>query len=88
MSSPEAGAPSSELSSKQQQEIAKFIETEQQKAKLQQAIHNFTSICWPKCITKVNDKLGKDEEQCLANCVERYLDCNFQIIKSLEAAKK
>lgn len=33
-----------------QKEISAFLEQEQGKARMQSSIHNFTSMCWDKCV--------------------------------------
>lgn len=50
------------------------------------AVHNLTDICWTKCVTGSirNGKLDKGEESCAKNCVDRFLDANFLVIKQLE----
>lgn len=50
------------------------------------AVHNLTDICWTKCITGAikNKGLDKNEESCAKNCVDRFLDANFLVIKQLE----
>ncbi|CAG8553791.1 6258_t:CDS:2, partial [Scutellospora calospora] len=38
-----------------QKELAKFLEGENAKMRLQQSIHTFTDLCWDKCISKLKD---------------------------------
>lgn len=49
-------------------------------------MHNLTDICWTKCVTSTikSGKLDKSEESCAKNCVDRFLDANFAVIKQLE----
>ncbi|KAI5952487.1 TIM8 [Candida jiufengensis] len=68
-------------------QIMKFIESEQQKSKVQSSIHNFTDMCFKKCnanksITSPN--LDLQEEQCLVNCLNRYLDLNIKVVEALQ----
>lgn len=53
------------------------------------AIHSLTDICWKKCATGPvrNGKLDKGEESCTANCVDRFMDANFTVIKHLETLR-
>jgi import inner membrane translocase subunit TIM8 len=53
------------------------------------AIHSLTDICWKKCVTGTirSGKLDKNEESCTANCVDRFMDANFTVIKHLEAMR-
>ncbi|CAG8748004.1 21887_t:CDS:1, partial [Racocetra persica] len=48
-----------------QKELAKFLEGENAKMRLQQSIHTFTDLCWDKCITKIGNKIDRGEETCL-----------------------
>ncbi|KAL3427101.1 mitochondrial import inner membrane translocase subunit Tim8 [Phlyctema vagabunda] len=79
----------SKLSAKDKQELQQFIVNESQKARIQQSVHNLTDICWKKCVTGTirSGKLDKSEETCAANCVDRFLDANFTVIKHLEAMR-
>ena len=65
------------------QEPQKLIRVVTNKTK---AVHNLTDICWTKCITgAIKSKgLDKNEESCAKNCVDRFLDANFLVIKQLE----
>ncbi|KAL5533686.1 hypothetical protein ACEPAG_146 [Sanghuangporus baumii] len=72
-----------------QKEIATFIEKEQAGARVQAAVHNFTSTCWDKCITGTpSTRFSRSEETCLANCVERFLDTSIFLVKSLERQRE
>ncbi|KAG0648473.1 import inner membrane translocase subunit TIM8 [Hyphodiscus hymeniophilus] len=53
------------------------------------AVHNLTDICWKKCVTGSirSGKLDKGEESCTQNCVDRFLDANFTVIKHLDAMR-
>ncbi|KFY22414.1 hypothetical protein V493_06599 [Pseudogymnoascus sp. VKM F-4281 (FW-2241)] len=74
------------LTQRDKQELQQFIQNETQKSKLQQSVHNLTDICWTKCVTGgiKSGKLDKSEETCARNCVDRFLDANFLVIKQLE----
>ncbi|KAK4469806.1 hypothetical protein MN116_007320 [Schistosoma mekongi] len=47
---------------------------ELQKQRFHQLGHQLTSICWDRCVTKLNNSLDSRTESCIANCVERYID--------------
>ncbi|CAH8529560.1 unnamed protein product [Schistosoma rodhaini] len=47
---------------------------ELQKQRFQQLGHQLTSICWDKCVTKLSTSLDSRTEDCIVNCVERYID--------------
>lgn len=51
--------------------------------------HNLTDMCWTKCVagTIKSGALDKNEEPCLKNCVDRFLDANFAIIRKLEGMR-
>ncbi|KAK5008514.1 Mitochondrial import inner membrane translocase subunit tim8, partial [Cryomyces antarcticus] len=76
----------SKLSQKDKQELEQFVVNESQKARIQQSIHSLTDICFRKCITsKISSgKLDRNEEPCMQNCVDRYMDANTTILKHLE----
>ncbi|KAI9476338.1 MAG: Tim10/DDP family zinc finger-domain-containing protein [Benjaminiella poitrasii] len=73
-----------QFSENDQRELGQFLEAEQAKARVQQTVHSLTDTCWDKCISKVNNKLDRSEESCLANCVDRFLDTSMFIVKRLE----
>ena len=52
-------------------------------------MHNLTDICWKKCVTGTirSGKLDRGEESCTQNCVDRFLDANFTVIKHLDAMR-
>jgi hypothetical protein len=41
---------------------------------MQEIYNQITSKCFQKCIGKPGDRLDKEEQKCLAKCVDRYLD--------------
>jgi Tim10/DDP family zinc finger. len=47
--------------------------------------HELTAICWKKCITSTikSGQLDKNEQICLSNCVDRFMDANLATIKHL-----
>jgi import inner membrane translocase subunit TIM8 len=77
-----------DFNQQERDELARFLESENAKARLQQSIHTFTDMCWDKCVTgKMGNKLGSGEESCLSNCVERFLDTSIFIVKRLEESR-
>ncbi|KAI9143600.1 Tim10/DDP family zinc finger-domain-containing protein [Paraphysoderma sedebokerense] len=75
---------SQQIDEKTQAELQKFLEAENAKARVHSQIHQFTEMCWDKCITKINNKTDKNDEACLTNCVERFLDTSIFIVRRLE----
>ncbi|CAH6722695.1 mitochondrial import inner membrane translocase subunit Tim8p [[Candida] jaroonii] len=74
------------LNESERSEILKFIESENAKSKVQMSIHNFTDLCFKKCNknSSMNANLSNDDEQCLKNCVNRFLDLNIKIVQTLQ----
>ncbi|XP_039986087.1 mitochondrial import inner membrane translocase subunit Tim8 B isoform X2 [Xiphias gladius] len=42
-------------------------------------VHNFTDICWDKCVDSPGSKLDYRTETCLVSCVERFIDTTLTI---------
>lgn len=77
------------LDDKSKKEMLGFIEGENSKQKIQMSVHKFTKICFPKCVTNVEtNQLSSNEQECLANCVNRFLDTNIRIINGLQSSVK
>ncbi|CDF91302.1 ZYBA0S10-04258g1_1 [Zygosaccharomyces bailii CLIB 213] len=73
------------LNDSSKKEIATFLEAENSKQKVQMSIHQFTNTCFRECVQPVNNgDLSSQEEQCLSNCVNRFLDTNIRIVKGLQ----
>ncbi|XP_076867997.1 mitochondrial import inner membrane translocase subunit Tim8 B [Brachyhypopomus gauderio] len=60
-------------------ELQRLIAVEQQKAQFQAQVHNFTDVCWDKCVDKPSTKLDSRTETCLVSCVERFIDTTLTI---------
>lgn len=74
------------LNDSSKKEIATFLEAENSKQKVQMSIHQFTNTCFKECIQSTNNNdLSSQEEQCLGNCVNRFLDTNIRIVKGLQS---
>ncbi|CAL9729189.1 mitochondrial import inner membrane translocase subunit Tim8p [Monosporozyma unispora] len=75
----------SKLDDKSKKDMLDFIEGENSKQKIQMAVHKFTKTCFQKCVNNVEaNDLTSNEEQCLANCVNRFLDVNIRVINGLQ----
>lgn len=71
-------------------DILQFIDAENAKSKVQMSIHNFTDMCFKKCNANVpvtSSTLTGPDEQCLANCLNRFLDTNIRVVQALQAQK-
>lgn len=78
------------LDDNSRKEILEFIEAENSKSKVQMSIHNFTDMCFKKCNENrpiTSNALDKTEEQCLSNCLNRFLDTNIKVVQALQGQK-
>lgn len=52
-------------------------------------VHHLTQTCFKKCITSSirSGKLDRGEEACLQNCMDRFMDANFVVLRHLEALR-
>ncbi|ODQ66553.1 mitochondrial import inner membrane translocase subunit TIM8 [Nadsonia fulvescens var. elongata DSM 6958] len=78
------------LDAESRKEIMQWIDSENSKAKVQSSIHNFTDMCWKKCVTKdiTSNMLDTTESNCMTNCLQRFLDTNINVVKLIQAAQK
>ncbi len=52
-----------------------MVRAQEYDASMMQEIYNqITAKCFQKCIGKPGDRLDKEEQKCLAKCIDRYLD--------------
>ncbi|CAD1811150.1 Mitochondrial import inner membrane translocase subunit TIM8 [Candida parapsilosis] len=75
------------LDPESRKEMMQFIEAEQSKSKVQSSIHSFTDMCFKKCNKDkplTSPTLDSKEEQCLVNCLNRFLDTNIKVVESLQ----
>ncbi|AGO10381.1 AaceriABL074Cp [[Ashbya] aceris (nom. inval.)] len=74
------------LDESSKKEIMSFLEQENSKQKVQMSIHQFTNLCFKNCIHSVQSAdLSAQENQCLKDCVNRFLDTNIRIVKGLQS---
>ncbi|CAN6662522.1 mitochondrial import inner membrane translocase subunit Tim8p [Trichomonascus vanleenenianus] len=78
------------LDANSRKEIMQWIEAETSKSKVQSSIHNFTDMCWKKCITNkiTSNTLDSKEEQCLQNCLHRFLDTNINVVNLIQQSQR
>ena len=76
-----------EPSETQAAELQHFMETENQKAVIQQAISKLTETCFDKCVTKTNRGLDQSEANCISNCAGRYLDASVFVVNRMVAQR-
>ncbi|XP_017480536.1 PREDICTED: mitochondrial import inner membrane translocase subunit Tim8-like [Rhagoletis zephyria] len=61
-------------------ELKEFLALEQKKAQFQSQINRLNDICWDKCVTdKPSSKLDSRTENCLRNCVDRFIDSSLAV---------
>ncbi|GAB7360210.1 hypothetical protein MBLNU230_g7971t1 [Neophaeotheca triangularis] len=74
------------MSQKDKQELNQFIINESQKSQIQSTVHSLTDVCFRKCITsKISaGALDKNEQPCMQNCVDRFMDANNTVLQHLE----
>jgi len=79
----------SELTPSDREELNQFLRNEMQKATIQQTVHTLANTCWKKCVTgKISsNRLDSTEEMCAQNCVDRWMDANFAVMKHLETLR-
>ncbi|AET39931.1 protein transporter TIM8 Ecym_5155 [Eremothecium cymbalariae DBVPG len=66
-------------------EVMSFLQAEHSKQKVQMSIHQFTNMCFKQCISSINNaELSSQEDLCLKNCVNRFLDTNIRVVQSLK----
>ncbi|TKA31083.1 hypothetical protein B0A50_02051 [Salinomyces thailandicus] len=84
--SPETMQQLQNMSVQEKQELNQFIQNENQKAQIQGVIHSLTDTCFRKCVTsKISaGALDRNEQSCMQNCVDRFMDANNTIIQNLE----
>ncbi|ODV65414.1 mitochondrial import inner membrane translocase subunit TIM8 [Hyphopichia burtonii NRRL Y-1933] len=79
------------LDESSRKEIMQFVESENSKSKVQMSIHNFTDMCFKKCNKDkpiLSADLNSGEEQCLTNCLNRFLDTNIRVVQALQGVQK
>lgn len=55
-------------------ELQQFVMMQQAQAQMAQQISKLTGVCWEMCVDKPKDKMDYKSEQCMTNCVERFID--------------
>jgi import inner membrane translocase subunit TIM8 len=77
------------LSNSDKVELQRFIQAESQKAEIQKRVHELTELCFKKCVTGSisSGKLAGKESDCMANCVNRFVDSNLAVLKHLETLR-
>lgn len=64
--------------------LQRFIESETQKQKFNQHVHDLTAHCWDTCVGTPGQKFDNKTNNCITQCVERFLDTSNYVIGKLE----
>ncbi|KAK6203986.1 Mitochondrial import inner membrane translocase subunit tim8 [Pestalotiopsis sp. IQ-011] len=74
------------LNEQDKQQLRTFLANENQKARVQSTIHSLTDVCWNKCVTGAikSGQMDKNEQSCMANCADRFLDASSLTMKHLQ----
>ena len=65
--------------------LQRFIQIETEKQKLQGVIHQLNEKCWDQCMdgVKPSTRLEGRSQDCIRNCVERFLDANIMVTRRI-----
>lgn len=66
----------------------RFVEMETQRQRFQQLIHNLTDKCWDICMGNPGQKLDSRTENCMVNCVERFIDTTNYVVNRLDPSSQ
>lgn len=72
-----------QLTPQQRQAIMMKAQQEANQQIMQEMIEKMTASCFKKCAGTSGDKLDRNEQSCLANCQDRYLDAREQVQAAL-----
>ncbi|ETS76523.1 Mitochondrial import inner membrane translocase subunit TIM8 [Pestalotiopsis fici W106-1] len=78
------------LNEQDKQQLRTFLNNENQKARVQSTIHSLTDVCFKKCITGPikSGQMDKNEQSCMANCADRFLDVSSLTMKNLQTMRQ
>ncbi|XP_018469235.2 mitochondrial import inner membrane translocase subunit TIM8-like [Raphanus sativus] len=63
-------------------ELLRFLNEEEQRVMMNEAVAKLTSVCWDKCLTSApGSKFSPSEHSCLTHCAKRYADMSMLIIR-------
>ncbi|XP_060556606.1 mitochondrial import inner membrane translocase subunit Tim8 B-like [Ruditapes philippinarum] len=63
--------------------LQRFIQVEQQKVQSRAHIEMLTERCWDKCVGYPSNKLDSKTENCVRDCVFRYIDSSNYVANRL-----
>jgi len=66
-------------------QLQRFIQQETEKQRFQVVLHDLTEKCWDVCMDgKPSNRLDGKQENCLRNCVDRFIDSSLTITQRFE----
>ncbi|KAI8901743.1 Tim10/DDP family zinc finger-domain-containing protein [Globomyces pollinis-pini] len=71
------------LDSRSKDRLTKALMDAEKTQMFQSSVHDLTDLCWTKCITRIKSYPDKNDQVCVMNCVERFLDSTHIIMQSM-----
>ena len=66
--------------------MQQFVNRETQRQRFQGIVHEMTGRCWDTCLPgNPGTKIDSRTENCIKNCVERFLDTSTYVVNRLES---
>ncbi|GFO47490.1 mitochondrial import inner membrane translocase subunit tim8 a [Plakobranchus ocellatus] len=65
--------------------VQRFVNQETQKQRFHGLVHEMTDRCWDTCMGNPSTKLDSKTENCIRNCVDRFLDTSNFVVNRLES---
>lgn len=62
----------------------KYLNEVENQARFHHLVHELTDHCWDICVEKPSSRLDSRSENCLSNCVERFIDTTNFIVNRFE----
>uniref|UniRef100_A0A061S2G3 Mitochondrial import inner membrane translocase subunit n=1 Tax=Tetraselmis sp. GSL018 TaxID=582737 RepID=A0A061S2G3_9CHLO len=75
----------SEGSSQVSPEVQKFLQIEQEKAKLQEMVSKLANVAFDKCIGYPGRSMSNSEQNCVANTVARFFDSSEFVLQYFQS---
>lgn len=69
-------------------QLQRFIQIETEKQRFQVLVHGLAEQCWDVCVEKPGSRLDSKTENCLSNCVNRFIDSSNFVVNRLEKTQQ
>jgi len=69
-------------------QMQRFIQIETEKQRFQVLVHGLAEQCWDVCMDKPSSRLDSKTENCLSNCVNRFIDTSNFVVNRLEKTQQ